>query len=105
LDLEGIALNSQLKGAAMSTLDQPILIANSNYHVGHQVAIFVAKEQGYFTQEGLKEYDYDLKNMTMIHRVSFPGRSSAKDWPWRSRIMAWTSPRLSTSKRRSINAL
>ena len=25
----------------MSSLDQPILIANSNYHVGHQMAIFV----------------------------------------------------------------
>ena len=29
----------------MSTLDQPILIANSNYHVGHQVAIFVAEDR------------------------------------------------------------
>ena len=43
----------------MSTLDQAILIANSNYHVGHQVAIFVAKERGFFDQEGLKEYEYD----------------------------------------------
>jgi ABC-type nitrate/sulfonate/bicarbonate transport system substrate-binding protein len=43
----------------MSTLDQPILIANSNYHVGHQVAIAVAKEQEFFGQEGLPEYDYD----------------------------------------------
>ena len=43
----------------MSTLDQPILIANSNYHVGHQVAIFVAEEQGFFREEGLKEYEYD----------------------------------------------
>jgi len=43
----------------MSTLDQPILIANSNYHVGHQVAIFVAKEWGFFDQEGLTEYEYD----------------------------------------------
>jgi ABC-type nitrate/sulfonate/bicarbonate transport system substrate-binding protein len=47
----------------MSTLDQPILIANSNYHVGHQVAIFVAKEQGYFDQEGLKEYEYDARGL------------------------------------------
>jgi hypothetical protein len=47
----------------MSTLDQPILIANSNYHVGHQVAIFVAKEQGYFSQEGLEEYDYDSRGL------------------------------------------
>jgi hypothetical protein len=42
-----------LEGRVMSTLDQPILIANSNYHVGHQVAIFVAKEQGFFSEEGL----------------------------------------------------
>src|SRR5918999_1054678 len=42
----------------MSTLDQPILIANSNYHVGHQVAIFVAEEQGFFREEGLDKYEY-----------------------------------------------
>jgi hypothetical protein len=47
----------------MSTLDQPQLIANSNYHVGHQVAIFVAKEQGFFKEEGLKEYDYDARGL------------------------------------------
>ena len=47
----------------MSTLDQPILIANSNYHVGHQVAIFVADEQGFFNQEGLKEYEYDARGL------------------------------------------
>ena len=47
----------------MSTLDQPILIANSNYHVGHQVAIFVAEEQGFFNQEGLKEYEYDARGL------------------------------------------
>jgi ABC-type nitrate/sulfonate/bicarbonate transport system substrate-binding protein len=47
----------------MSTLDQPILIANSNYHVGHQVAIFVAKEQGFFDEEGLKEYEYDARGL------------------------------------------
>jgi hypothetical protein len=38
----------------MSTLDQPILIANSNYHVGHQVAIFVAEKQGFFREEDSK---------------------------------------------------
>jgi ABC-type nitrate/sulfonate/bicarbonate transport system substrate-binding protein len=43
----------------MSTLDQPLLLANSNYHVGHQVAIFVAEEQGFFRAEGLKAYEYD----------------------------------------------
>jgi len=47
----------------MSTLDQPILIANSNYHVGHQIAIFVAKEQGFFTDEGLKEFEYDSRGL------------------------------------------
>lgn len=47
----------------MSTLDQPILIANSNYHVGHQVAIAVAKEQNYFSEERLKEYDYDSRGL------------------------------------------
>jgi len=47
----------------MSTLDQPILIANSNYHVGHQVAMFVAMEQGFFSEEGLKEYEYDARGL------------------------------------------
>ena len=47
----------------MSTLDQPLLIANSNYHVGHQVAIFVAAEQGFFREEGLKEYEYDSRGL------------------------------------------
>ena len=43
----------------MSTLDQPILIANVNYHVGHWVAIYVAEEQGFFKQEGLTRYEYE----------------------------------------------
>jgi len=47
----------------MSTLDQPILIANSNYHVGHQVAMAVAEEQGFFKQEGLQQYDYDSRGL------------------------------------------
>jgi ABC-type nitrate/sulfonate/bicarbonate transport system substrate-binding protein len=47
----------------MSTLDQPILIANSNYHVGHQVAIAVAREQKYFAEEGLNEFDYDSRGL------------------------------------------
>jgi hypothetical protein len=44
---------------AMSTLDQPLLIANSNYRVGHQIAGFVAEEQGFFRQEKLNEYHYE----------------------------------------------
>jgi ABC-type nitrate/sulfonate/bicarbonate transport system substrate-binding protein len=47
----------------MSTLDQPILIANSNYHVGHQVAMAVAEEQGFFKEEGLQQYDYDSRGL------------------------------------------
>ena len=47
----------------MSTLDQPILIANSNYHVGHHVAIAVAREREYFSEEGLKEYEYDSRGL------------------------------------------
>ena len=47
----------------MSTPDQPLLIANSNYHVGHQIAIYVAKEQGFFRAEGLKEYEYDSRGL------------------------------------------
>ena len=43
----------------MSALDQPLMIANSNYHVGHQVAIAVAKEQKFFEEEGLSAYVYD----------------------------------------------
>ncbi len=43
----------------MSALDQPLLIANSNYHVGHQIAIFVAEEQKYFHEEKFGEYKYD----------------------------------------------
>lgn len=43
----------------MSTLDQPLLIANVNYHVGHWVAIYVAEEQGFFKQEGLTRYEYE----------------------------------------------
>jgi ABC-type nitrate/sulfonate/bicarbonate transport system substrate-binding protein len=47
----------------MSTLDQPILIANSNYHVGHQIAISVAEEQGFFREEGLDQYEYDARGL------------------------------------------
>jgi len=43
----------------MSALDQPLLIANSNYHVGHQIAIFVAKERGFFREEKLDDFAYE----------------------------------------------
>ncbi|HZD40714.1 MAG TPA: ABC transporter substrate-binding protein [Terriglobales bacterium] len=43
----------------MSVPDQPLLIANVNYHVGHWVAIYTAEEQGFFKEEGLTAYEYD----------------------------------------------
>lgn len=39
----------------MSTFNQATLIANHNYYVGHQVAIFVAEEQGFFRDEGFRQ--------------------------------------------------
>src|SRR5436853_2427194 len=47
----------------MSSLDQPLLIANSNYHVGQQTSIRVAEEQGYFRDEGLAAYEYDWRGL------------------------------------------
>jgi len=43
----------------VSILDQSLLIANVNYHVGHWVAIYVAEEQGFFKEEGLTRYEYE----------------------------------------------
>ena len=43
----------------MSALDQPILFANCNYHVGHQMSIRAAEEQGFFKEEGLTDYVYE----------------------------------------------
>ena len=47
----------------MSSLNQPLFIANSSYHVGHQIAIQVAEEQGFFRQEGLTDYVYDGRGL------------------------------------------
>src|SRR5581483_4985644 len=47
----------------MSGLDQPLLIANSNYHVGQQTSIRVAEEQGFFREEGLAEYVYEWRGL------------------------------------------
>ena len=47
----------------MSILDQSLLIANVNYHVGHWVAIYVAEEQGFFKQEGLARYEYERSGL------------------------------------------
>lgn len=42
----------------MSGLDQPIVIANSCYHVGHERSFWAAEEQGYLKEEGLERYVY-----------------------------------------------
>ena len=47
----------------MSALDQPILIANSGYHVGHLRSIQAAEDQGFFKEEGLSEYDYERSGL------------------------------------------
>lgn len=43
----------------MSGLDQPIVVANSCYHVGHERSVRVADEQGFFKEEGLERYVID----------------------------------------------
>ncbi len=43
----------------MSGLDQPIVIANSCYHVGHERSFRAAEEQGYLKEEGLERYVYE----------------------------------------------
>jgi len=43
----------------MSGLDQPIVIANSCYHVGHERSIRAGEEQGFFKEEGLERYVYE----------------------------------------------
>jgi ABC-type nitrate/sulfonate/bicarbonate transport system substrate-binding protein len=47
----------------MSGLDQPLLVANSNYHVGQQTSIRVAEEQGFFREEGFENYVYECRGL------------------------------------------
>jgi ABC-type nitrate/sulfonate/bicarbonate transport system substrate-binding protein len=47
----------------VSGLDQPLLIATTGYHVGHQRSIRAAEEQGYFQEEGLDRYVYDYRGL------------------------------------------
>jgi len=42
----------------MSGLDQPIVIANSSYHTGHERSWLAAEEQGFIREEGLERYVY-----------------------------------------------
>lgn len=43
----------------MSGPDQPIVIANSCYHVGHERSVRAAEEQGFFKEEGLDRYVHE----------------------------------------------
>jgi len=43
----------------VSGLDQPIIIANSNYHVGQERSWRAAEEQGFVKEEGLDRYVYE----------------------------------------------
>ena len=47
----------------MSSRDQALLVANSNYHVGQQIAVRVAEEQGYFREEGFLNYEYEFRGL------------------------------------------
>jgi len=42
----------------MSALDQPLLVANCNYHVGHEITVRLAEAQGFFRDEGFTNYVY-----------------------------------------------
>ncbi|MGE5215863.1 MAG: ABC transporter substrate-binding protein [Chloroflexota bacterium] len=47
----------------MSNRDQALLVANSNYHVGQQIAVRVAEQQGYFREEGFSNYEYEFRGL------------------------------------------
>jgi hypothetical protein len=47
----------------LSNRDQSLLVANSNYHVGQQIAVRVAEEQGYFRDEGFANYEYEFRGL------------------------------------------
>ena len=48
---------------SLSTRNHALLIANSNYHVGQQIAVRVAEEQGYFREEGFVNYEYESRGL------------------------------------------
>ncbi|HZD40716.1 MAG TPA: hypothetical protein VE131_08355, partial [Terriglobales bacterium] len=47
----------------MSSPGQGLVIANSNYHVGQQIAVRVAEEQSYFREEGFLNYEYEFRGL------------------------------------------
>lgn len=50
---------AQTGGTDMSGVDQPIVIAQSGYHVGHERSWRAAEEQGFVEEEGLTRYVYE----------------------------------------------
>src|SRR5262249_30444980 len=53
------AMDSAQRRSTMSGIDQPIVIAQSGYHVGHQRSWRPAEEQGFVREEGLERYVYE----------------------------------------------
>src|SRR3970040_1183350 len=51
----------------MGGLDQPIVIANCNFHVGHERSVRVAEEQGFYEEEGLGDYVYQAGGLLPGH--------------------------------------
>jgi ABC-type nitrate/sulfonate/bicarbonate transport system substrate-binding protein len=47
----------------VSSLDQPLLLATVNYHVGHTMSIRVAEERGFFREEGFSDYVFADRGM------------------------------------------
>lgn len=47
----------------MTAALSPILLANTGYHIGHQMSIRVAEEQGFFQQEGFSNYEYEWRGL------------------------------------------
>jgi ABC-type nitrate/sulfonate/bicarbonate transport system substrate-binding protein len=43
--------------------NQTLFVANSNYHVGQQIAVRVAEERGYFKEEGFVDYEYEFRGL------------------------------------------
>jgi ABC-type nitrate/sulfonate/bicarbonate transport system substrate-binding protein len=55
--------NQSSEASSMSAVDQPLVVANSNYHVGQQMSVRCAEEQGFFEQEGFTSYRYECRGL------------------------------------------
>ena len=47
----------------MSARDQTLLIATMGYHVGHTASINVGRDQGYFREEGIPDFEFDGRGL------------------------------------------